>query len=153
VIEVGTFKGVTTRRLSYFFDRVISIEIDPKLHELAKQKCRGRSNIELLLGDGAVILPLVAARTKNSIIYLDGHYSGGETGTGDEPEPVLKDLDLVAAHFENISAIIIDDFRLFGLEPGWPLKYEVFKKLEALFSNDIWNITVFNDQFLIMRKR
>lgn len=38
VIEVGSFKGVTARCLSYIFERVITIEIDKNLHQQAKDR-------------------------------------------------------------------------------------------------------------------
>ena len=151
-IEVGSYKGITTRRLSYLFDQVISVEIDEKLHEMAKLRCARRRNVELILGDGAVVLPQIARRFEKALIFLDGHFSGGETGKGYEPEPVLRELDYVAAHLVNVAAVVIDDFRLFGVDPGWPRKHEVFEKLEAVFPGDVWTITVLNDQFLVIRR-
>ena len=65
---------------------------------------------------------------------------------------MLRELDLVAPHLDNVASIVIDDFRLFGVEAGWPHKYEVMEKLERLFDRNSWNITVLNDQFLINRK-
>lgn len=153
IIEVGSFKGVTARRLSYIFDHVVTIEIDPALHELARERCTGRSNVELILGDGAKVLPQVAARTRSAVIFLDGHFSGGETGQGDEPEPVLKELDIIAGHLDNFVGIVVDDFRLFGVEAGWPMKHEVLAKLESLLKPPAWSIAILNDQFVAYRRR
>jgi predicted O-methyltransferase YrrM len=151
-IEIGTYKGVTTKRLSRLFDKVVTVEIDAELHRHAVARCAGRSNIEFHLGDGAALLPQIIAREKNMLLFLDGHFSGGETGQGDEPEPVLKELDLIAANLDRTSAVVIDDFRLFGVEPGWPRKSEVFRKLEAVFPEPVWTITLLNDQFLAHRR-
>ena len=153
VIEVGTFKGVTTKRLSRLFDKVITIEIDEALFNHARQRCVGRNNIEFHLGDGAVLLPQIVPRESELLLFLDGHFSGGETGHGDEPEPVLKELDLIAHHLGHASAVVIDDFRLFGVEPGWPKKSEVFAKLEATFPVPEWTLTLLNDQFLAYRAK
>jgi len=150
-IEIGSYKGVTTKRLSYIFDKVISVEIDKKLYEISRNRCRGRKNVEVLHGDGAKLLPDIARNVNNALIFLDGHFSGGETGQGDEPEPVLKELDLILDHMKNFASVVIDDFRLFGVEAGWPYKYEVFQKLEMMFPVKNWTITVLNDQFLVIR--
>lgn len=151
IVEIGSFKGITTRRLSYLFDRVISVEIDPVLHGIAQQRCGGRTNIELLLGDGSQLLGGIAGNIEKAVLYLDGHYSGGQTGMGDEPEPVLRELDLVADNLDRFSAVIVDDFRLFGVEQGWPSKADVMLKLETLLPSPVWKHYVMNDQYVSMR--
>jgi hypothetical protein len=151
-IEIGSFKGVTTRRLSYLFDEVISVEIDENLFEEAKRRCTGRNNVELIRGDGAIVLPDLGPRLDRALLFLDGHFSGGETGQGDEPEPVLKELDLLAGHLDRLAAVVIDDFRLFGVEPGWPSKNAVLRKVEDTFPRPEWAITVQYDQVLAYRK-
>lgn len=151
-VEVGSFKGVTTRRLSYLFDRVCSIEIDAALCAAARKRCAGRHNVELLHGDGAKVLHDIAPRVDQALIFLDGHYSGGATGHGDEPEPVLRELDIIAGHIDNFVAVVIDDFRLFGVEHGWPRKHEVLEKVERLFPGPAWTVAILNDQILVYRK-
>lgn len=151
-VEVGSYKGLTTRRLSYLFDRVYSIEIDEALCEIARKRCAGRSNVEIFLGDGSKLLGEIAPRVSCGLIFLDGHFSGGETGHGDEPEPVLKELDIIESHIGNFVSVVIDDFRLFGIQDGWPHKSEVMLKLERLFPSPQWMVTVNNDQFLVIRR-
>lgn len=150
-VEIGSFKGITTRRLSRLFEKVVSVEIMPDLYRQAVANCAGRGNVELMLGDGAQLLPGIAARVERAVLFLDGHFSGGETGQGDEPEPVLKELDLIAAKLGNFRAVVIDDFRLFGVEPGWPRKSEVMAKLEQVLPPPLWLHHVMNDQFLAVR--
>jgi hypothetical protein len=152
VIEIGSYKGVTARRLSKRFRRVVSIEIASDLHEQAKQTCKGRSNVELLLGDGTVLLPQVAAAEKNAVLFLDGHFSGGETGLGDEPEPVLKELDLILPYLDSFRAVVVDDFRLFGVEDGWPAKSVVLAKLERVLPSPFWTHYILNDQYVCIRR-
>ncbi|MER8530080.1 hypothetical protein [Mesorhizobium sp. M0598] len=151
-VEIGSYKGVTTKRMSLLFRNVISVEIDEALYLQASKRCAGRKNVELLLGDGAKLLPEIAARVNKALIFLDGHFSGGETGHGDEPEPVLKELDLIVPFISNFVAVVVDDFRLFGVEPGWPMKSEVIQKLEILLPETQWRLSVLNDQFLAVRK-
>ena len=151
-VEIGSFKGITTRRLSRLFEKVVSVEIMPDLYRQAVANCAGRSNVELILGDGVQLLPEIAMRVDRAVLFLDGHFSGGETGQGDEPEPVLKELDLISASLGNFCGVVVDDFRLFGVEPGWPGKFEVMAKLEHRLPVPQWIHYVMNDQFLTIRK-
>jgi len=150
-VEIGTYKGVTTKRLSRIFERVVSVEIDAELHRRARDRLAGCRNVELVHGDGVVALKDISARVSNAILFLDGHFSGGDTSFGDEPEPVLAELDSIKPNLENFAAIVIDDFRLFGVDRGWPKKSEVMAKLEAILPSS-WSIFVQNDQFIALRK-
>jgi Ribosomal RNA adenine dimethylase len=153
VVEIGTYKGVTTRRLSRMFEKVVTIEIDEKLYNYARERCASRRNIVFHLGDGSKLLPEILAAENNILVFLDGHFSGEGTGQGDEPEPALHELDLIAANLGRISAVVVDDFRLFGVEPGWPRKSELLAKLETTFPQSDWHIIPLNDQILTYRRQ
>ncbi|MEE4537191.1 MAG: rRNA adenine N-6-methyltransferase family protein [Erythrobacter sp.] len=149
-VEIGTYKGVTTKRLSRIFDQVVSVEIDARLYNLATERLKGRSNVRLVHGEGERVLVEISKEVDKAVLFLDGHFSGGDTGLGDEPEPVLTELDAIAPNLENFVAIVIDDFRLFGVDAGWPKKSEVMAKLEAVLPST-WRIMVLNDQFIAIR--
>lgn len=153
VIEVGSFKGVTTRRLARLFDVVHSIEIDPGLYDVAKRRCADRPNVTVHLGDGKKVLADIAPNVRRCIAFLDGHFSGEGTGMGDEPEPVLAELDIIARHLGNFVGIVVDDFREFGVAEGWPRKSEVMAKLERVLPEREWQHAVINDQFVVTRRR
>ncbi|MBM3998265.1 MAG: ribosomal RNA small subunit methyltransferase A [Planctomycetes bacterium] len=51
VLEVGTGTGSLTARLSAKAGAVVSVEIDPNLHQLAREQLAGASNATLLLQD------------------------------------------------------------------------------------------------------
>jgi hypothetical protein len=152
VVEIGTFKGVTTQRLARRFDRVISVEIDEKLYHEASSRLKRQTNVELILGDGCKVLPGVSKRVNSAVLFLDGHFSGGQTGIGDEPEPVLKELDVIAPDLDHYAAVIVDDFRLFGVEPGWPKKSELLAKAEQQLPSRQWIHAVMNDQLICLRR-
>ncbi|WP_287203942.1 hypothetical protein [Mesorhizobium sp.] len=57
------------------------------------------------------------------------------------------------ANLDRFCAVIVDDFRLFGVEPGWPRKAEVMEKLEDVLPAPEWIHGVLNDQFIAVRKR
>lgn len=151
VIEIGTYKGVTAKRLSKIFTKVFTIEINEELYGKAKKNLSKRLNVECFLGDAINILPDILNKTSNVILFCDGHYSGGDTGFGDDKEPILQELDIIQNKMENIAAVVIDDFRLFGVDEGWPKKSEVFSKIETIFIQSEWEISVLNDQILIIK--
>lgn len=98
IIETGTYLGNTARRASFFFDRVYTIEVDKTLFEKAKNFLTSRKNVECLLGDCAVVLPELMARcdVDRVVLFLDGHFSGGETGCGFVEEPAVSLLTSLA---------------------------------------------------------
>lgn len=151
VIEIGSFKGVTARRLSYLFDKVITVEIDSNLHEICKKRCADRKNVQLILGGGKEVLANLAPVIEDAVLFLDGHFSGGETGYGDEIEPVLEELDVISNCIESFSAIVVDDFRLFGVESGWPAKSVVMLKIEQILPSPVWTHYILNDQWVCIR--
>ena len=151
IIEVGSFRGVTTRRLARIFDQVHSIEIEPNLFAEARRRCAACPNVVVHLGDGKDLLAQLAPKVSRCLVFLDGHYSGGVTGCGDEPEPVLAELDVLARSLDNIAGVVIDDFRCFGRDDGWPRKSEVMARLEKVLPEPEWRHFVVYDQFVTVR--
>ena len=98
-----------------------------------------------------MLLPQVAAAEKNAVLFLDGHFSGGETRSGDEPEPALNVLDLILQYLDSFRAVVVDDFSLFGLEDGWPAKSVVLAKLERVLLSPFWMHYILNDQYVCIR--
>ena len=123
-IESGTYYGDTTNVLSKFANKVISIEADEILSNLAKKKFEKIKNIEIILGKSEDLLKNILTNNyvyKNVCIYLDAHlcqdhlinkktFGNEETGT-----PIKIELDSIEKeknNFDNIN-LLIDDIRLF----------------------------------------
>jgi hypothetical protein len=151
-IETGTYLGVTTRRCAPMFEKVYTIELDQKLAQQAKDFLAPNGNVEVLQGDVLLILPKVLEKPIcDALIFLDAHFSGGVTACGDIPEPAIEELKVLSPVKDKIAGIIIDDFRLFGTEPGFPSKSALFEAIETYFPN--FAVTVALDQVLILRQQ
>lgn len=153
LIEAGTFRGITTARASSVFDRVYSIELDETLAAAATKKLRTKKNVKVIQGDALQVIPqlLEDERLRDVLLFLDGHFSGGETACGDLPEPAAEELHTLRNYKDKISAIVIDDLRSFGTEIGFPKKSELLRSAEDAFGSD-FDITLFLDQLIISKK-
>jgi hypothetical protein len=151
-IETGTYLGVTTRRCASHFDNVYTIELDPALAEKAGKFLSAKKNVQVIQGDALEKLPEILTKDIDDIlVFLDGHFSGGVTACGSMPEPALEEIKILARFKEKIAAIIIDDFRLFGTEPGFPTKSNLFQTIEECLPE--FDVTVSLDQIIIVRKQ
>ena len=151
LIETGTFLGNTTMRCSRVFKKVYTIELDEKLYEQASKYLSSRNNVECIRGDATIELPKILQRPEcsNAVIFLDGHFSQGVTAHGDIPEPACELLSSLAAYKNKIKGIVVDDFRLFGVDKGWPRKSELVRSAEDHFGE--YSIAVHLDQLVLER--
>lgn len=150
-IETGTYLGVTTKRCAQHFESVYTIELDPDLAKQARNLLNNNENVEVIHGDALVILPTILSKDIDDIlVFLDGHFSGGVTACGSMPEPALEEIKILAQFKQKIAAIIIDDFRLFGTEAGFPTKSSLFETIEKYLPG--FDVTVSLDQIIIIRK-
>lgn len=130
-IETGTYLGNTTRRCAPLFDKVITVELDQKLHEQAAAYLRPIRHVECLQGDASKLLPGVIARpdVRDALVFLDGHFSKGETALGDVAEPACEEIETLGKHKDKIVGVIVDDFRCFGHD-GWPKRSTLIASVE-----------------------
>jgi hypothetical protein len=150
-IETGTYLGVTTKRCASHFSRIYTIELDPLLADKASKFLSAHENVEVFQGDALSVLPNILSQDINNVlVFLDGHFSGGDTACGEIPEPAIEEIKILARFKKKISAIIIDDFRLFGTEPSFPSKSSLFQAIEEHFSEFL--LTVYLDQVIIQRR-
>lgn len=125
LIETGTCYGGTIDALKSNFKTLISIEISNELFNLAKIKFANFNHIKLYEGDSGVMLPIILKDIQQKCLFwLDGHYSGDNTGKGDLNTPIYKELEAIYNNGMH-HVILIDDARLFVGKEDYPTMQEL----------------------------
>ena len=123
-IETGTYYGETTNVLSKITNKVVSIEADKRLFQLASNRFKNHKNVEIINGRSENILNEILKiniSMKNICLYLDAHLcsdhiTGSNTyGEQDSGTPIMKEISIIENDIINREkyVILIDDIRLF----------------------------------------
>jgi hypothetical protein len=116
-IETGTYYGDTSEFLSGHATFVHTTEPEPKLFQLAKERLKQHKNVQVHNEISETFLPrILPTLTGNVCLWLDGHYSAGETFAGPNDTPLREELEAIReniSRFDNI-AVLIDDIRFCG---------------------------------------
>lgn len=151
-VETGTHLGQTLTNLHSTFLNLYSVEVSEFYFNKAKKNLNYK-NIQLYLGDSAVVLPNIIPLLKyNAVFFLDGHWSSGNTGRGEKDCPLIEEVTEIVKEFNNKSIIIIDDYRLFGTNrnENWSDINE--KTLLSICDNKLIDYFVENDRLIIYLK-
>lgn len=125
-IETGTYLGDMIFALEPYFTDIFSIEIDETLYSKAKQRFKNSKNIILHHGDSGRVLQKVLAEIQDqSLIWLDGHYSGPGTGMAEMSTPIIDELNAIRDFCHNESLVVIDDLHCFNGTEGYPSSEEL----------------------------
>ena len=133
LIETGTFMGDMVAAMQGAFVKIYSIELSQELFVKAQQRFLGSSDVELLQGDSGRVLGEVLPKIDEpALLWLDGHYSAGETARGEKDTPILEELGKVlrALAQQPGHIVLIDDARCFGTFKGYPSIEELREYLQ-----------------------
>jgi hypothetical protein len=110
------------------FPKIISIEFDPVLAELAKNKYCSNSHVTIIQGDSGQVLPsVISSINEPCLFWLDAHFSGGFTSQNDVETPIAKELNVILDNRCSDHVILIDDAREFTGQKNYPTLKEVEK--------------------------
>jgi hypothetical protein len=151
-IAAGTYLGVTAARAAAVFDAVYTIELSPSLAALATRVLAYKPNVRVVLGDVQEVIPKLLGEqaVRDVIVFLDSHPCGPQTALGMLPEPAVEELPLLAPNVSQVKAIIADDSRLFGVEPGYPTKGKLLATAEESYGALGFEVRVELDQLLVV---
>ncbi len=124
MVETGTLLGDMVEAMKGKFARIYSIEISPELARKAQQRFAGDSRVRIIENDSAIGLrDLVPALPEPALFWLDGHYSGGNTGKGEKETPIMEEIDtILSSPLPHV--VLVDDARCFGTEKDYPTLVE-----------------------------
>lgn len=115
-VETGTSYGGTIFAMEPHFNQLHTVEFSKKYYDLAKNRYNG-NKINFILGDSAIVFEtLLPTIQKKTIFFLDGHYSSCDTGQSTKDCPLDEEVTHIHQLFTNEAILIIDDFRLFGVD-------------------------------------
>lgn len=152
-IETGTYYGNTAIWASRHFERVITIECSQEIYKKTVSKYSTVKNVNFVLGDSrAVLKTLVSQLTHPVLLWLDAHWSGGETYGENDKCPLIEEIRAInmsqCPHF-----VFIDDARLFTSPPPRPHRIEkwpsIDEVIEALKSGNHKNYIVLIEDVII----
>lgn len=120
MVETGTLLGDMIEAMKHRFTQLYSIEISPQLAKRAQQRFAADGHVRIIENDSAIALKeLVPTLQEPALFWLDGHYSGGDTGKGVKETPIMEELDtILASGLPHV--IMVDDARCFGTEKDYP---------------------------------
>ncbi len=117
-VETGTYIGHTTEVAAKLgFKKIYTIELAKHYYETSKAKLALYKQIECILGDSQIELSKILDNiNETALFWLDGHFSGGDTGQGIDAVPLYKELEIIQKHHIKNHVLLIDDIRLLGNE-------------------------------------
>lgn len=143
MVETGTLHGDMVEAMKPYFKQLYSIEISPALARKAQDRFANEGNVTIIENDSAIALKsLVPEIHEPALFWLDGHYSGGNTGKGDKDTPIMEELATIfASKLPHI--VLIDDARCFGTEKDYPSVKQLESYVRSMRPNS--EIVIKND--------
>jgi hypothetical protein len=115
-IETGSLAGdgIDLALRSGFY-KVFSIELADHYYQYCVDRFKNDERVEIIHGDSLHKLKeLLDSKPNTSFTYwLDGHYSGGDTGFGVKESPLMEELEYILSRKVESELIYVDDMRIY----------------------------------------
>ncbi|MGA2435367.1 MAG: hypothetical protein ABSG25_08780 [Bryobacteraceae bacterium] len=130
LIETGSFEGHGIQAaLDAGFKTVYSIELSERFYNFCKNKFKDNPYVNLVFGDSSIMLKEVLKNINSKCtIFLDGHFSGGETSKGLKNSPLIEELEAIKQHIIKNHIILIDDLRDWIISPDCDFNVDILKQ-------------------------
>jgi hypothetical protein len=152
-VETGTNAGVTVNNMLPLFNEIHSIELSEGYYKSACDKFKTNKNVHLHLGDSSKVLKnIINQFNGNTVFFLDGHWSGGDTAKGDKDCPLIEELVTIVGDFKYKALIIIDDYRLFGTKGNEDWSDITDDNIKNVIQGRVISMTSNNDRLVISLK-
>lgn len=115
-VETGTWMGDTTDFLSRFAKHVWTIEPGPELAARARIRFENYANVTVVEGLSEEQLePILSTISGDACLWLDGHFSSGDTYQGPLDTPIVLELEALSRHLSRLNRVVVlvDDIRCF----------------------------------------
>lgn len=150
-VESGTYKGRTAQKLARIAEHVTTIEADFNYFLKSKRALQQHTNITIIHGNSGVLIGnTLPSENIGCVMWLDAHYSGGNTAGSQYPCPIMDELlQILPLRQAANSVIFIDDSRSLNGANGWPILSEV---VDYLNQHDYFSIII-DDVLIASSKR
>jgi len=131
-VETGTHSGAMVNAMRGEFDHIYSIELSQKFYQSARDWFKNDESVSIIHGDSGVeIEAVVRELSAAALFWLDGHYSAGETARGEKDTPIIEELEHIFSDSRFKHVVVVDDARLFGVDPEYPTIKEIESRLKS----------------------
>jgi hypothetical protein len=135
LIETGTYYGEMIAAVAGRFRKIYSIELDPKLAQLAQQRFRNCPNVEIVEGDSQSVVPALLPRLeKRGLFWLDAGYCGWSGGIGN-PNRLGSEFSAILSDRIPDHVILMDDADGINGEGGSLTLPELIAFVESSYPN------------------
>lgn len=154
-VETGTNVGLMAEFLSKISTKVITIEPFVPLFEYCQRKFKGNAKVILLCGTSEDLFEQICSGINQPVCFwLDGHFSGDGTFSGEVDSPINFELEVISKHAPQFDsfAVFIDDFRLFPTKSAEISSYPDRSSLVDWANRNNLHWTIENDIFIAATK-
>jgi hypothetical protein len=133
LVETGTYYGEMVAAVAQRFRRIYSIELDPRLAELARKRFRSYSHVEIVEGDSQAVVPQLLQRIDERCLWwLDAGYCGWVGRVGNTNRLSTELTAILDDHIRD-HVILMDDADGVNGEGGSPTLEELIASIDASY--------------------
>jgi hypothetical protein len=131
LVETGTYYGEMVAAVAPRFQRIYSIELDPRLADMARRRFHKNSQVEVIEGDSQAAVPQLLQRLKQRCLWwLDAGYCGWVGQVGDRNRLSAEFTAILGDRIPD-HVLLMDDADGVNGEGGSPTLEELIASIHA----------------------